>query len=307
MARYRLVVAYDGSGFHGWQRQTQTDKAGQRVELRTVQGEIERAAAKVLRERVDVLGASRTDTGVHAWGQVCAFTSRPDPAAGVGWPAERGTDKLLSAINGSLPGDILVRDVRAVPLGFNPIGGARSKAYTYTLHRCPRGNRDRPLWDRDRVFFTYYPLDVEAMSRAAAHLVGEHDFAALTQIDHGRKTTVRTIFDCRVTEHAFAALGTVPPTDLRPPGVTTAGAGDAVGFDRSYGRASAIPPRVQIHVSGSGFLYNMVRIIAGTLLEVGRGRIDAGDVPTLLASGDRRRAGPTLPPSGLRLEWISYE
>ena len=118
------------------------------------------------------------------------------------------------------------------------------------------------------MFATPYTLDVARMRRAAAHLVGTYDCVAFAQINHGRSTTVRTIYDCTVHERANR--------------------------------------RIEIEIAGSGFLYNMVRIVAGTLLEVGRGRIEPGDLPAIIESKDRRRAGPTLPPQGLCLRWIWY-
>jgi tRNA pseudouridine38-40 synthase len=285
--RYRLTIAYDGTDFHGWQKQYPraqdhpdladapaprgysdeeflTPTPVGRVALRTVQGVLEHAVQSVCRERVILTGASRTDSGVHAWGQVAAFTSNPQASQGVGWPADRPPELLVRALNGSLPRDVLVREARVVHNDFDPIADAVAKEYTYTFVT----GTSRPLWDRHLVFHTWYTLDAARMAEAAAALVGEFDFAAFAQISHGRKTTVRTIHACQV--HA--------PT----------------------------PDRIVIRVSGSGFLYNMVRIIAGTLMEVGRGRIEPDAMPAILASRDRRAAGPTLPPQGLRLEWIQY-
>ncbi|MEM8756295.1 MAG: tRNA pseudouridine synthase A [Planctomycetota bacterium] len=282
MPRYKLTIAYDGTDFCGWQKQEPPDPGnpGGRTTLRTVQGVVEEAARTVLREPGLVLtGASRTDSGVHALGQVAAFTSEPDSSTGVGWPEDRGTDRLIKALNSKLSRDVLVRGAELVGDLFEPIGGAVEKEYTYTIVSGPT----RPLWDRRYVWHTWYELDIERMRAAAAHLVGEHDFAAFAQINHGRKTTVRTIYRCDI------AAG--PPPH---PGPLTRGGGEGA------------EERFVIRVSGSGFLYNMVRIIAGTLMEVGRGRIDAGDIPAILESKDRRRAGITLPPMGLRLEWVRY-
>lgn len=293
MPRYKLTLAYDGTEFHGWQKQeppagehpelvessAEEGVAEGRVALRTVQHVVERAVREVVREPVTIKGASRTDSGVHAGGrfpdgtpggQVCAFTSNPDESRGVGWPEERGTAALVRALNGRLPRDVLVLSAEVVPTEFDPIGDARSKEYTYTMV----SGHVRPLWDRRYVFHTWHELDADRMSRAAGHLVGEHDFVAFAQASHGRKTTVRTIHACSVTQSA----------------------------DREIDGAS----RCVIRVSGSGFLYNMVRIIAGTLMEVGRGKIDADAIPAILAGKDRVNAGPTLPPQGLRLEWIRY-
>ncbi|MEO1583272.1 MAG: tRNA pseudouridine(38-40) synthase TruA [Planctomycetota bacterium] len=272
MPRYKLTIAFDGTDYCGWQKQEPPDPAtpGSRITLRTVQGVVEDAARDVLREPGLVLtGASRTDSGVHALGQVAAFTSEPDASTGVGWPADRGADRLVKALNSKLPRDVLVRSAELVADDFEPIGGATSKEYTYTIV----SGETRPLWDRRYVWHTWYELDLARMRVAAAHLVGEHDFAAFAQINHGRKTTVRTIFAC----------------DVEQP--------EASNPDEQ---------RFVIRVSGSGFLYNMVRIVAGTLMEVGRGKIEPRTVPEILASKDRRRAGVTLPPTGLRLEWVRY-
>lgn len=263
MPRHKLTIAYDGSAFHGWQRQFVGDApedgaaAGERAELRTVQREVQRAVREVVREPVSVQGASRTDAGVHAKGQVASFTCSDD---------RRGApeDRLALAINARLPGDALVVACERVRDDFDPIGGCVSKGYRYTLHTGAL----RPLWDRSRVHHVWRPLDLAAMRAGAALLVGRHDFAGFAAAGHGRLSTVRTIHACEVVE-----------------------AGDE---------------RVGIDVSGDGFLYNMVRIIAGTLVEIGRGRRAPESVSRALESLDRRDAGPTLPPGGLCLEWIRY-
>jgi len=286
-----LTIAYDGSAFHGWQKQhplaaDHPDLAREepaeehlrstdddRIALRTVQEVVEQAVRRVCRERVILTGASRTDAGVHAAGQVAAFTSTPDEATGVGWPADRGLDRLVRAVNGSLPPDVLIREAQIVDDAFDPIADAVEKEYAYTI-AC---GEPRPVFDRAFCYWTWHALDAARMNEAAAHLVGEHDFAAFAQINHGRRTTVRTVFRCSVEETTHTPM----------PGL-------------------AAERRLVIRISGSGFLYNMVRIIAGTLFEVGRGKIEPAAVADILASTDRTRAGPTLPPEGLRLEWIRY-
>ncbi|MHC4976759.1 MAG: tRNA pseudouridine synthase A [Planctomycetota bacterium] len=272
MPRYRLTIAYDGTDFHGWQKQDvpvghpsashaigdEFGEAGdRRVSIRTVQHVVEGAVRQVVRQPVQVRGASRTDAGVHARAQCGAFTCSDEvPRA----PDER----LARAINDKLPGDVLVTSCVRTHGGFDPIADCVSKAYRYTL--CAR--RERPLWDRRYVSHTRYTLDPEAMREAASSLVGEYDFASFAAAGHGRESTVRTILSCVVT-------GECPGT-------------------------------IAIDVSGTGFLYNMVRIIAGTLLEVGRGVIASSDIPGIIEACDRGRAGPTLGPEGLRLEWIRY-
>lgn len=320
MPRYRLTIAYDGTDFNGWQKQEpyapsdddprppdqRPTRPGEptlavaqpleiregetrpRIALRTVQHVVEQAVRDIVREPIVLMGASRTDAGVHARGQVAAFTcspidppdsgpggSGPEGASSGGWPLSRGVDRLVRAINGRLPDDALVLAAEPAPADFDPIRDAAEKQYTYTLHVSPpppHGKGLRPLFDRRYVHHAWEDLDVGAMNAAAAPLVGEHDFAAFTAINHGRLTTVRTVTLCRAEE-----LAPVPE-----------------------GR------RIRVTVQGSGFLYNMVRIIAGTLVEAGRGRMTPGAVAAALASRDRRSAGPTLPPTGLCLEWIRY-
>ncbi|GIK19781.1 MAG: tRNA pseudouridine synthase A [Phycisphaerales bacterium] len=308
--RYKLTIAYEGTAFHGWQKQEPPNPAVNpgaapvpagsearegRAVLRTVQEIVERAAREVVREPVRLAGASRTDAGVHARGQVAAFTCSGDEGGGgegdgggteaasrgrSGWPVARGLDRLRLAVNARLPEDVLVTGVEVVPEAFDPIADARAKAYSYTI-LC---SEDRPLWERRWVFHSWRTLNAGAMDRAARLLVGEHDFAAFAAAGHGRQTTVRTIFDCRV--RVVDGLAGVPGGNTGSP---------------------ASGALIRIDVSGSGFLYNMVRIIAGTLHEVGRGKMDVASMPEILASRDRRRAGPTLPPAGLCLEWVRYD
>ncbi len=250
--RYRLTVAYDGSGFHGWQRQEPPGREA----LRTVQGELEHALVRVLRvprDEMALLGASRTDAGVHALGQVCHFdAATPIPL-----------DRLARAVGSRLPGDIDILDAAAVPATFDAIADVESKQYRYRLFNAAR----KPLGVRHLVHHEPTALDVGRMNDAAGRLVGTHDVEGFAAVSHGRTTTVRTI-------HGSAV--------------------ERVGEE------------VHVTVSGSGFLYHMVRIIAGTLVEVGRGRFGPGVVDEVLATRDRRRAGPTLPPTGLWLEWVRY-
>ncbi len=313
MPRYKLTIAYDGTGFHGWQKQEldpaspaipsggpMTIRDGKAI-LRTVQEVVEQAVRHVVREPVRVQGASRTDAGVHAQSQVAAFTSEPRPEAGVGWPTERGCEVLLRAVNSRLPQDVLVREVEIVHDGFNPIGDCASKGYSYTFHV----GQTRPLWDRKTVFHTWHDLDVERMARAGAMLVGTRDFAAFAALHHGRQTTVRTIHSC-VVRDLTEGMNHGDTEARRGRRANEGGDGArSCSFDESLNRSIA-GSRVRMEVAGDGFLYNMVRIIAGTLHEVGRGRIEPEAIGEILAGGDRRRAGPTLPAEGLCLEWIRY-
>ena len=255
MPRYKLTVAYDGTDFHGWQKQHPPGEEP----LRTVQGVLEQAVRDVVREEVTVLGASRTDSGVHACGQVAAFTCQQM------LPVER----MHLAITARLPEDAQVRRAEVVHDDFGPITDCIAKGYRYKLvHPGPRKYANPPLFQRRTSTWTSYPLDAARMNDAARRLIGEHDFASFTRVNHGRESTVRTIHDCHVSEHS--------------------------------------PYRCMLEVSGSGFLYNMVRIIAGTLIDVGRGKMEPEAIDEIVRAADRGQAGPTLPPQGLCLMWVKY-
>ena len=256
MPRYKLTVAYEGTSFHGWQKQLRPNGAEAAIELRTVQGVLEDTIRTTLREPIVLTGASRTDAGVHAIGQVAAFDSQHTIPV----------DRLARAITSRCPEDLQVLDAEIAPAHFNPIAHAVRKEYAYVVQHA---SKQPPLFDRRTVWTTHHTLDAERMRAAAAMLVGTHDFAGFAQINHGRTTTVRTIFSC-----------------------------DVVALS---------PHRVQVNVCGSGFLYNMVRIIVGTLVEIGRGQLPIEHIQTILASADRSDAGPTIGPQGLCLRWIEYE
>ena len=254
MPRYRLLVCYEGTDFHGWQKQAPPGFEP----LRTVQGVLEQTVRTVVREEIVLTGASRTDAGVHAIGQVAAFTSE----------AEMAPERLARAITARLPDDCQVQHAEIVPDDFDPIADARSKSYRFTFAHGKPPDSWPPLFDRRTTYRIHHDLDPERMQAAAELLVGEHDFEAFTQKQHGRDTTTRTIYTCGVQATA--------------------------------------PHRLELDVAGNGFLYNMVRIIAGTLMEVGRGYIPPEQVGEALRTGERRKAGPTLPPEGLCLRWIHY-
>lgn len=253
--RYRMIVAYDGTEFHGWQTQNRPGKPS----LRTVQEVMEKAVTTVVREPVTIIGASRTDSGVHSRGQVATFaTSNEIPP-----------DKLTMGINSWLPDDVQVRKIEPIHDSFNPIDDCTSKGYRYQLaHGCSNPLL-KPMFDRRFIAHTAFVLDPELMNAAAKLFEGEHDFEGFTKLNHGRESTVRRIDCCSVEETKEGQL--------------------------------------HIDISGTGFLWNMVRIIAGTLLEVGRGKYTPKDITTIIESGDRRRAGKTLPAHGLFLEWVSFD
>jgi tRNA pseudouridine38-40 synthase len=257
MPRYKLIVAYDGTNYHGWQKQAPSHGATG-DELPTVQGALEQAVCSAVREPVRIVGASRTDAGVHAKGQVAAFTSEREI------PLER----LPDAINARLPEDVQVIGASQSTDDFSPISDCVAKGYRYRVAHGGFDGARRPLFGRRTLYWTPYRLDVVRMNMAARQLIGEHDFASMTRLNHGRESTVRCIYDCQVQAQRRG--------------------------------------RCNIDVCGNGFLYNMVRIIAGTLIEVGRGRVEPEAIPELLTARDRAVAGPTLPPEGLCLMWVKY-
>jgi len=241
----RLVVEYDGTGLHGWQRQ---------LNGATVQQHLEEALAQIVQHEVSVTGASRTDAGVHARGQVVAFaTERQIPLHGF----RRGLNSLL-------PEQIAVREATEVDETFHPRHSATGKHYRYTLLVRP----DRsPLW-RDRAWHLSDALDLDAMRAGASHLIGEHDFAAFRAAGCTAKTTVRRIESIAISRDA----------DL-----------------------------VRIDLHGNAFLRQMVRIIVGTLVEVGGGKRPPTQVAEIMASLDRTQAGITAPAHGLELVEVRYD
>jgi tRNA pseudouridine38-40 synthase len=252
--RIKLTVAYDGTDFRGWQKQHPPDEPP----LRTAQGVLEQAVRHVVREEVSVHGASRTDSGVHAVGQVAAFDTK----------SEMDVDRFAPAISSRLPDDIRVLDAEEVTDAFNVIGDVQDKSYQYRVAFGRREAHQRPLFDRHHLAWVPWDLDVDAMNAAAALLVGQHDFSSFTRLNHGRESTVRSVHTCDVEFPASQVAS--------------------------------------ITVSGEGFLWNMVRIIAGTLVEVGAGRRTLDSVKAALVAGDRSSAGVTMPPEGLSLQWIRY-
>ena len=257
--RYKLVVAYRGTRYHGWQQQPAMDTfkgdappAGEGIP--TIQEALTKALVSVLNHPVTVVGSSRTDAGVHAKGQVAHVDTDQ-----VQIPREG----LRRAVNARLPSDVLVRQIKPVPDTFDAVRSTTSKRYQYFIWN----HADRPCFFPDLAWHRWQRLDVDGMQAAAAHFVGRHDFATFARPGHGRENTVRTVYACDVTFRA---------------------------------------PKLVVAVEGSGFLWNMVRIIVGTLVEVGLGRYAPEDVPRMLAARDRQAAGATAPPHGLYLQWIRF-
>lgn len=266
--RIMLIVAYDGTNYSGWQYQP--DKA-------TIEGVLNRELSGLLKEDIKVIGASRTDAGVHAEGAVAVF----DTASNI--PA----DRFSYALNTSLPEDIVIRDSREVAGDFHPRKTSCRKTYRYGIWN---DRFDMPVGGRYR-WWVYKELDIAQVERAAEYFTGEHDFAAFCSAGCTAVTTVRRIYDIEL-QYAHDMPANVPAS------------GDG-SLRQGAEKRTAYYGNVDIYVTGNGFLYNMVRIIAGTLIDVGLGRIPADDIPDILASADRQRAGKTAPAKGLTL--VGYE
>jgi tRNA pseudouridine38-40 synthase len=287
MHSYALTLEYDGSGFSGWQRQP---------DRRTVEGVLRDAILAVTGEEVRLTAAGRTDAGAHAHGQVvgCALR-RP-------WEPRR----LRAALNGQLPEDAVVLEVRSAPDGFHARYDARTRTYRYVV--APRG--DRAAVARDHVWRVPRSLDLEAMRGAAAHLVGTHDFAAFGRSPRAGGTTVRTIHSLTVRAHAVPDAHGGSETPIPIPG-GSAGA-PARGSETPIpipGGSAGGPPRmlVTIDVTADAFLYGMMRAIAATLVAVGDGRLDAPSVASLLDAPGRARRLPPAPAHGLHQWAVTYD
>lgn len=239
MRRIMLEVAYDGTQYHGWQLQQNAV---------TIEGVLNQALSDLLKEDIQVIGASRTDAGVHALCNVAVF----DTNARI--PAE----KIAYALNAYLPEDIKIQSSKETMPDFHPRKCSSRKTYVYRIHISQFPNPMERLYSH----YIYTSLDIKKMQKAAEYLVGEHDFKSFCSVNSQAETTIRTIYKLEV--------------------------------DREK-------EDIVITVSGNGFLYNMVRIIAGTLIEVGAFKRTPEEMEAILFACDRRKAGPTAPAKGLML------
>lgn len=243
-----LTISYDGTNYCGWQRQPNG---------KTIQGCLEKTLEELYRQEIIVLGASRTDAGVHARGQRGMYSIKDD--GGINIPIE----KIPFAVNAQLPEDIRIIKAEEVPLGFNPISRTKRKTYEYCIYNGVINNPMQRLYSEH----IYLPLDIEKMKEASRHFIGEHDFKAFCAAGGSAKTSIRIIYDIDLLESANMITN---------------------------------------KITGNGFLYNMVRIIAGTLVYVGLGKIMPSDIPGIILSRDRARAGKTLAAKGLTLLNVDY-
>ena len=244
MKRIMLTVAYDGTDYHGWQYQNNG---------KTIEGELNKALSSLLQKEIEVIGASRTDAGVHAMCNAAVF----DTDAGI--PAE----KYSYALNQMLPDDIRVRKSQEVPSDFHPRKTDTVKTYEYRIDCEEFADPTKTRY----AYFTYVPLDASKMQEAASYLVGTHDFKSFCSVNTTATTTVRTVYDIQVIRD---------------------------GAD------------IVVRITGNGFLYNMVRIIVGTLMDVGRGKYPPSKVKNILEAVDRTVAGPTVPACGLMLKELRF-
>lgn len=263
MKNILLTIAYDGSRFHGWQRQP-----GER----TVQGELEQVLSHTFKKDIKIDGTSRTDTGVHAYGQRASFKSD------LGVPVE----KLAMILNNSLsqgrifneriPGDIQIKKAEEVPEKFHARFDALSKTYIYKI----RYGGEQDLFKRNYYYQLQSSLNLKLMEEAAKSIIGTHDFKSFEASgSNPRETTVRTVHDLKVIP-----IGPLDDSEAK---------------------------EIHLHVTGDGFLYNMVRIIAGTLIEVGLEKRSPQDVARGIAACSRDQVGHTAPPTGLYLNEIFYD
>ena len=236
-----MTVAYDGTRYNGWQIQRSTDN--------TIQGKISAVLSKMSGSMVEVHGSGRTDAGVHARGQVASFEINGNYT----------NNEILTYLNRYLPDDIAVLTVEKADSRFHARLSCKQKTYRYRIHTSIIPD----VFNRKYVY-TYLdkPLEVSKMRKAAAQLVGEHDFKAFCGNPHFKKSSVRTIFSIDINN-------------------------DDNGITLDF--------------TGDGFLQNMVRILTGTLIEIGNGNIPADAITGILESKDRQRAGFTAPPQGLTL------
>ncbi len=241
----RLVISYDGTRYFGWEHQPNTDM--------TIQGKLENVASKMLDKETEIIGAGRTDAGVHAKGMVANFFADTDMTE----------EEIKDYFNKYLPDDICVVSATFAGDRFHSRYNALGKTYRYT---CYVG-KEKPVFDRKYVYALEACPDIEAMKEAAKILVGEHDFASFCANPKMKKSTVRLV--------------------------------DEIDIERNK-------DILTFTYHGTGFLQHMVRILTGTLLEVGFNRMSPKDVGSIMEAKDRKLAGPTAPAQGLCLIKVDY-
>jgi len=244
MRNIKITLEYDGTDYYGWQRQKNA---------LSIQGLVEKVLKKVLREKINLIGAGRTDSGVHAKGQVANFRTR----------SELSLERIQKALNANLPKDICIKRIKEAKKTFNARFDTVGKLYRYEIYS---GGEKMPLSRRYSLQIPY-KLDVKAMRKAITKLLGKHDFSSFRSSNSNTKTSVRTIKKVSVRKNAR---------------------------------------RIIIDIEADGFLYNMVRVIVGTLVEIGRGKLSPLSMRKILSARNRSLAGPTVPARGLMLIKVRY-
>lgn len=244
MRNIKLIIEYDGTDYHGWQIQKNA---------KTVQGVLVNAIERLTREEITLNGSGRTDSKVHAYGQVANFKTNSNI------PAE----KFAHALNRILPEDIVVKKSEEVDMDFHARFNAQAKTYRYLIYNSKMPS---PLL-RNRAWYVSYPLNFEDMKRAADFFIGTHDFSAFRASGSDVECSIRTI--------------------------------SRIFLDKN-------DDIISLEVTSSGFLYNMMRIITGTLVDVARGKIKYEDIKGIIEGGNRKKAGQTAPPEGLYLVEVYY-
>ncbi len=265
MKNYKMTIQYDGTRYQGWQRLKDTDKS--------IQGKIEDVLSKMVCHKVEIHGSGRTDAGVHAKGQVASFKIETDKTCG----------EIMDYLNSYLPEDIAVTKVCEADDRFHARLTKCRKTYLYRINNSNISN----VFERKYVYNEPRELNIDEMKKAASYLIGEHDFVGFSSLKKVKKSTVRTIYECRVQQGG----------NCNTPSVGRA--------DSSLGEGAN--GEIDIFITGDGFLYNMVRIIAGTLIEIGKGERKAEDILKVLEGKNREAAGFTAPAQGLTLYEAEYE
>src|SRR4030067_2173108 len=266
----RLIIEYDGTNYHGWQRQASPNREAGDLH-QTIQGTIEDVLSGITKHPANVVAAGRTDAGVHATGQVVHFNTN----------LQISESSWVKAMNSLLPADIVVRKAEYVSEDFHARFDAKSKVYSYFILNSAL----RTAFQRNYVWHIKQPLNIPLIREASQYLIGHHDFSSFRASDCGAKSPVKTLDRIEVENQSGTEFNSVPTdANSNPP----------------------LPPFqkggvVILTFEARSYLQHMVRNIVGTLAEVGRGKFSPTDIKTILEKKDRRYAGPIAPPYGLHL------
>lgn len=266
MANIRLTIEYEGTDYSGWQRQTRLQAPGSRLQKKTIQGVLEKALSKITKEKIKIIGAGRTDAGVHALGQVANFKTN----------SKMIPEEFKKALNSMLSKDIVIKKVSWVRDSFHAQFDVKSKHYKYIIYQGPASSP----FVRNYVFYIPYQLELRGMREGAKYLIGRHDFSSFRLSGSSVRNSIRTITKLSITSQS----------NIR---YTICGM-------RKNGRA------IFVDIEANGFLYGMVRSIVGTLIEVGRGKISPSKVREILRARNRSSAGPSAPAKGLYIMEVRY-